>query len=355
MQSQPLRRRGLVLGALLCAYASATVLPAAAQDAPKPAAEMQAVLDKLKALEAKNVSDLTVPEARMQASAADAAKGVQRDERISPAPESKATTKDIAIPTANGALPARVYTPDGAGPFPVVVYYHGGGWVIADINTYDASARSLALGAEAIVVSVDYRHAPEAKFPAQHEDAYAAYEWVVENIGASNGDASRVAVAGESAGGNLAAYVALTAKGRQATQPVHQLIVYPIASDDTQTESKKAFTDTAPLSAPDLDWFVGHVFESKDQTADPRIDLVDRTDLSGLPPATVIAAEIDPLRSESEEYAEKLKAAGVSVNQKTFTGVTHEFFGMGKVVPQARQAMEMATADLKQAFAKGAQ
>ncbi|KQT53130.1 lipase [Aureimonas sp. Leaf454] len=340
----------LVLPALMLPAA-----PAFAQEAPKPTAEMQAVLDKLKELQAQPVSTLTVPQARMQASAADAAAAVQRDRKISPAPESKVTTKDIAIPAKSGNLPARLYIPEGgAGPLPVIVYYHGGGWVIADINTYDASARGLALGAGAIVVSVDYRHAPEHKFPAQHQDAYDAYVWTVENIGSENGDTRRIAVAGESAGANLAADVALMAKEMKATLPVHQLLVYPIASNSMETPSKKAFTDTAPLSTPDIGWFVDHVFAAKAETADPRVNLVGRTDLSGLPPATVIAAEIDPLRSETEEYAEKLKTAGVSVNAKTFSGVTHEFFGMAKILPQAKEAMEMATGDLKQAFAKTA-
>lgn len=352
MLSSSYRFPGLFLAATMLVSAP---LAAQAQEAPKPAAEMQAVLDKLKELQAKPVSTLTVPEARMQASAADAAAAVQRDRKISPAPESKLTTKDIAIPTENGAVPARLYIPEGTGPLPVVVYYHGGGWVIADINTYDASARGLALGSGAIVVSVDYRHAPEAKFPAQHQDAYDAYSWVVENIGSQNGDTKRIAVAGESAGGNLAAAVALMAKEMKATQPVHQLLVYPIASDSMDTESKKAFTQTAPLSTPDIAWFVDKVFASKSETADPRVDLVERTDLAGVAPATVIAAEIDPLRSETEDYAAKLKAAGVSVNEKTFPGVTHEFFGMAKVVPQAKEAMDMATSDLKQAFAKAAQ
>lgn len=346
---------------VLCSGAGAALAQDTAKSAqsgtemkhPKPAPEMQAVLDKLKDLQAKPVSQLSVAEARMQASAADAAKAVQLDKKIPSAPESKVATKDIAIPTKNGNLPARIYTPSGNGPFPVIVYYHGGGFVIADINTYDASARSLAHGAEAIVVSVDYHHAPEHKFPAQQEDAYSAYTWVVENIGASNGDANRIAVAGESAGGNLAANVALMAKKMKATMPVYQLIVYPIASNDKNLPSKKENPDTVPLSAKDLDWFNKYVFKSPGEAADPRINLVGRDDLAGLPPATVVAAEIDPLRSESEMYAQKMKEAGVAVNEKTFPGVTHEFFGMGKVVPEAKEAMDMAVADLKQAFAKG--
>ncbi len=341
------RRACLALAVLL----STASIPAFAETA-KPAPEMQQVLDKLKSLEAKPIHTLSVPEARMQASPADAAKGVQRDKKISSKPEADVKTKDFSIPTANGNLPARAYIPSGEGPFPVIVYYHGGGWVIADINVYDSTPRALSLGAKALVISVDYRHAPESKFPAQHEDAWNAYSWVVENIHTMNGDASRIAVAGESAGGNLAANVALMAKEMKATMPVHQLIVYPIASNDMNTPSKKENADAMPLSTPDLDWFVGHVFKSKDETADPRINLVGRSDLAGLPPATVIAAEIDPLHSETEMFAEKLKAAGVTVNTKTVPGVTHEFFGMGKVVPQAKEATDMAVADLKKAFTK---
>ncbi|MBE7185076.1 MAG: alpha/beta hydrolase [Methylobacterium mesophilicum] len=328
-----------------------TTLPSFAEP-PKAAPEMQMVLDKLKSLEAKPVSQLSVPEARMQASPADAAKAVQRDKKIPSKPEADVLTKDIAIPTANGAIPARIYTPKGDGPFPVVVYYHGGGWVIADINTYDATPRGLALNAGAVVVSVDYRHAPESKFPAQHEDAWNAYKWVVENAGSFNGNSEKIAVAGESAGGNLAANVSLMAKEMKTVMPVHQLIVYPIASNDPSTPSKGEFKDTVPLSTPDLDWFNGNVFASKDQTADKRINLVGRDDLAGLPGTTIIAAELDPLRSETEMLGDKLKQAGVQVNAKTFTGATHEFFGMAKVVPQAKEAMDLAVADLKAAFAK---
>ncbi|MET0171138.1 MAG: alpha/beta hydrolase, partial [Agrobacterium vaccinii] len=170
--------------AFLLLSSSATVWaqqPAAqpAQQTPqaeqaKPDAQMQAVLDALKGLDAKPFSSLTVPQARTQASAADAAHTVQRDKKISPMPEAGVATTDIAIPSAAGALPARVYIPEGKGPFPVVLYFHGGGWVVADINTYDATPRALALGSKAIVVSADYHHAPESKFPAQHDDAWAA-------------------------------------------------------------------------------------------------------------------------------------------------------------------------------------
>lgn len=295
---------------------------------------------------------MSVADARAQASAADAARAVQREKKVSPLPEAKIVTRDIAIPSASGALPARAYIPEGTGPFPVIVYYHGGGWVVADINTYDASARALALSANAIVISADYHHAPESKFPAQHDDAWAAYVWTVENIHTLNGDASRIAVAGESAGANLAANVALMAKSRKATMPVHQLLVYPIAGNDFNTPSYQENAGASPLGKADMEWFVAQVFTSKDQTADPRINLVGRDDLRGLPSATVITAQFDPLRSEGQSYAEKMKTAGVPVNLINYDGVTHEFFGMAKVMDKAKAAVEAATADLKKAFEK---
>lgn len=340
-------KTALLFGTLL-----ATAVPVFAQDAPKPAPEMQAVLDKLAALGSKPFSTLTVPEARMQASPADAAHVVQWDKRVSSNPEAQVTTKDIAIPSKQGGLAARVYIPGGEGPFPVVVYYHGGGWVVADVNVYDGAPRALSLGARAIVVSVEYRHAPEYKFPAAHQDAWTAYKWVVENIHELNGNADKIAVAGESAGGNLAANVALMAKEMKTKKPVHQLLVYPVAGNDMDTPSYKENANAKPLGKADMEWFVKNTVTSMDDARDPRINLNGRSDLVGVAPATVILAQIDPLRSDGETYAAKLKDAGVSVDIKTFDGVTHEFFGMAKVVPQAKQAMDMAVADLTAAFEK---
>ncbi|MDB5612636.1 MAG: lipase, partial [Devosia sp.] len=199
----------------------------AAQKMAQPNAQMQAVLDALAELEAKPLHTLSVPDARSQASAADAARTVQRDKKIPGGPEALVVTKDIGIPGPMGTLPARVYMPPDAdeGPLPVILYFHGGGWVVADINTYDATPRALAVGTGAMVVSVDYRHAPEFKFPAAHEDAWTAYKWVVENIHQMNGDSTRIVVAGESAGANLAANVALMAKEQETTLPVYQLLV----------------------------------------------------------------------------------------------------------------------------------
>lgn len=338
---------------LLAAATTLTILSAAAvpaQEAAKPTAGMQAVLDKLQALEARPFSELSVPDARLQASPADAARAVQWEKRIPADPEAKLATRDIAIPSPEGGLAARVYVPEGKGPFPVVVYYHGGGWVVADVNVYDATPRALALGASAIVVSVEYRHAPEHPFPAAHDDAWTAYQWVVENIHELNGNVDRIAVAGESAGGNLAANVALTAKAEKTRTPVHQLLVYPVAGSDMETESYKEHAGAKPLGKADMEWFVKQVAASPEVAKDPRINLNGRTDLAGAAPATVILARIDPLRSEGETYAARLEQAGVRVNLTTFDGVTHEFFGMGKVVPEAKDAVDLAVADLKAAF-----
>ena len=346
--------KAFMLSALLATTMTLPSLVQAQSTGPaKPNAQMQTVLDALKGLDAKPLSTLTVPEARSQASAADAARSVQRDKMIPPGPEAKVKTRDIAIPTEAGNLSARVYLPEGTGPFPVIVYYHGGGWVVADLNTYDATPRALALGSQAMVLSVEYRHAPEHKFPAAHVDAWAAYVWAVENVHTLNGDASRIAVAGESAGANLAANVALMAEARQTTKPVYQLLVYPVAGNDMNTPSYLENADAMPLGKADMAWFVQHVFTSKEQTADPRLNLVGRDDLAGLPPATVILAQIDPLRSEGQAYADRLKQAGVAVDVKTFDGVTHEFFGMAKVVDLAKEAVDLANADLTKAFAAG--
>ena len=201
------------------------------------------------------------------------------------------------------------------------------------------------------MISVEYRHAPEHKFPAAHEDAWNAYVWAVENVHTLNGDAERIAVAGESAGGNLAANVALMAKKNETVMPVHQLLVYPVAGSDMNTESYQENAEAKPLGKADMEWFVKNTVSSMDDAKDPRLNLVGRDDLADLPSATVITAEIDPLRSEGQAYAAKLEEAGVKVNAKTYPGVTHEFFGMAKVVPAAKEATDMAVADLKAAFA----
>lgn len=335
--------------ALIFSFPPSVASMSSAQEMAKPPSEKQAVLNNLGALDAKPFSTLVVPEARTQASQADTANAVQWEKPISSNPEAQVTTKDIVIPTKAGTLAAYVYIPRG--PFPVVVYYHDGGWVVTDINVYDGAPRALSIGAKAIVVSVEYRHASEHKFPAAHQGAWAAYAWVVENVHELNGNSDRITIAGESAGGNLAANVALMANTMKTKQPVHQLLVYPVAGNDMKAPSYKEIANAKPLGKADMERFVKNTVSSMDETKDSRINLNGRSDLAGVAPATIILVQIDPLRSDGEIYAGKLKDAGVAVDLKTSNGITHEFFGMGKVVPEAKQALDLAVASTT-AFAK---
>lgn len=322
---------------------------------PRPAADMQAVLDQLMALGAKPIETLTPLEARLQSSAADAAKTVMHHQGMSTAPDPSVVTQDIPY----GSDPmqyARIYKPaastGGASThLPVVVYYHGGGWVIADVNTYDATPRLMAKQLNAIVVSVEYRRAPEFKYPAQHEDAAAAYRWVTAKAASWGGDPKKIALAGESAGGNLAVATAMYARDKGLPMPVAVLAVYPIANSDKSLPSRMDSANAKPLNAAMLDWFGYYYATGPADQMDPRIDLV-KADLHGLPPTTIVNAQIDPLRSDGETLGAAMRQAGDNVDQKTFPGVTHEFFGMGKVVRGAYDAETYAIMRLKSAFAQ---
>jgi acetyl esterase len=313
-------------------------------------AEMQAVLDAHAALGPKPLETLTAAEARKQPSPADAVMALLKKQGKSTAPEAVGKVVNRTIPGPGGAIPVRIYWPKGDGPFPVIVYYHGGGWVIANLDTYDASARALTNAANAIVISSHYRQGPEHKFPAAHDDAWAAWQWSVKNAASLKGDTARIAVAGESAGGNLAAFVTLMARDQKTKLPVHQLLVYPIANYDLDSPSYRENADARPLSKAGMQWFFRNYLKSEADGADWRISLLSVKDVKGLPPTTVILAQIDPLRSEGQAYAEKLTAAGVDVQVKRFDGVTHEFFGMSAVHPKAKQAVADAASRLRASF-----
>lgn len=346
----------LTLGLVACQpKAAETAPPAAEAPAPAPAAptasaEMQKVLDKLASLGGKPIETLEPAEARQQPTPADAVKALMTEQGMSTAPDPAVTTKDVTYPAGAGSQKARIYTPAGAkGPLPVVLYIHGGGWVIADIDVYDSSPRALAKAANAILVSIEYRHAPEAKFPAAHDDANAAYQWVVANAAKWGGDPKKIAIVGESAGGNMAVNVAMAARDKGWPKPLSVVAVYPVANTSPNTASKQRFAAAKPLNTPMLDWFFKHTLADPDQAQDPRLNLV-AAKLDGLPPTTIILAEIDPLHDDGTGLADKLRAAGVTVDLKEYPGVTHEFFGMGAVVPAAKEAVDYAAARLKAAF-----
>lgn len=318
----------------------------------KPDMMMQKVLDTFADLGPKPIETLSPQEARLQPTPADAVKKLLGSSRESEDPTLGIQTRDITIEGAAGPLQARVYSPnlDSDDLKPLVVYFHGGGWVIADLDVYDGGPRGVSRFADCVVLSVHYRQAPENKFPAAHEDAVAAWRWAVENAQSIGGDPRRIAVMGESAGGNLAINVSIAARDMGLQAPVHQVLVYPVAGNDMSTESYVENATAKPLNKPMMEWFVKQVFNDQSETADPMINLVGAADLAGLPSSTVITAEIDPLRTEGERLAEKLEAAGVDTRHKTFNGSTHEFFGMGLVVPDAAAAQQFAAHDLKKAF-----
>ncbi len=329
-------------------------LTATAQDkAPaKPDAQMQAVLDQLAALNGKPIPQCTPEEARKQPTPTDAVTALLKKQGKSLDPEPVGSVKDAMYPAAMGNQPVRVYTPKGDGPFPVLAYWHGGGWVIADLDTYDSSCRALCNAANCIVASMDYRRAPEHPFPAAADDAFAGYHWVLKNAATWNGDPERVAVGGESAGGNLAAVTTLRARDKGLVLPVHQLLVYPVTDNNLETPSYVKNAAAKPLDKPMMKWFFAHAVNNNSSAAINPYAFPMRAQLAKLPPATVLNAEIDPLLDDGVKYAAKLKAAGVPVTQQTFPGVTHEFFGMGAVVDKSKEAVKVAADALKTAFAK---
>lgn len=320
---------------------------------PKASPDMQKVLDALAGLGGKPIETLTPAQARMQPTPADAVKIVMQGRGMPTAPDPSVTTTDMPY-GSNARQFVRIYKPSGSTgkqPMPVIVYYHGGGYVIANVNVYDAAPRMLAKELKALVVSVEYRPAPEFKFPAQHEDAAAAYKWTLEKAASLGGDPVRIAVAGESAGGNLAVATAIYARDNGVTAPKHILAVYPIANKSMTLPSKIDSANAKPLNTAMLKWF-GHFYQTSAADAnDPRLNLV-AANLRSLPPVTVINAQIDPLRSDGDTLTTALKSAGNAVTQKIYAGVTHEFFGMASVIRGGKDANMFAVERLKAAFAK---
>ncbi|WP_373057545.1 alpha/beta hydrolase [Zunongwangia sp. H14] len=310
---------------------------------------MLVVIEQLLSYNVPPLYTLTAEEARQQPSFATALMDVMEEHNI-PAQNTNVDTTGVSIPVEGGQIHGRIYTPDsGRDSYPVIVYFHGGGWVIAGIDTYDASIRALANKADAIVVAVAYRQAPEYKFPTANNDAYEAYLWTLDNAESFNGDSDNVAVVGESAGGNLAAGVSLMARNNGVQLPVHQTLIYPIANDNFSTASYLEYQNAVPLNRPLMMWFFDKYLNSPSEGDNPLISLVE-ADLSGLPSTTVISAEIDPLQSEGRQLAQELQRAGVQTTYELFTGVTHEFFGMAAVVPQAEEAQNLVASELREAF-----
>ena len=275
---------------------------------------------------------------------------VKRRALLEATPEPVARIEDRAIPGPAGEVPVRVYAPAADAALPVLTFFHGGGWVIGSIDTHDMVCRALANAAGCLVVSVDYRLAPEACFPAAAEDCYAATAWVAEQARSLGADGARIAVGGDSAGGNLAASVALIARDRGGPPLAFQWLIYPVAAPDFETASYQSCAEGYGLTRADMIWFWDHYVPDATDRSNPYVAPLSAEDLRGLPPALVITAEYDPLRDEGEALAARLREAGVPTTLKRYEGQIHGFVSNFTIMEQGRVAIDQAAAALRAAF-----
>ena len=286
-------------------------------------------------------------------------------EAVGGPPLPMARVDGLELPGPAGPIPARLYVPPGAvieglttpeegqsfnqRP-PLLVYYHGGGWVIGDLDTHDGLCRFLAANADILVLSVGYRLAPEHPFPAAVEDAFAAFRWATEQALGMGADPTRIAVGGDSAGGNLAAVVSVLARDAGGPQPAMQLLIYPVTDADGG-DSRRLFAKGFLLTEADMDWFEGHYLPDAGASEDPRVSVLRTEDLSGLPPAYVATAGFDPLRDEAEAYAERMREAGIRVALRRHPGLVHSFANLTAISRTSRAAMLEAAGALRMGLA----
>ncbi|MGY1835763.1 alpha/beta hydrolase fold domain-containing protein [Blastococcus sp. SYSU DS0510] len=317
--------------------------------------QAQAIVDAHSSLGPLPFEILQPDQARSQPGPDDAVRKVMADKGIE-GPEEVGSVEDIVIPdAAGGQLRMRVYKPVRAteGPLPVIMWIHGGGWVLFDIDTYDASCRGICNKTGAMVVSPDYRRAPEAVFPASHDDVLAAYRWTVAHAAELGGDPSRIGIGGESVGGTMAAATVLQLAQAGEQVPAAAVCVYPLTTGEQLGESMEDAADGRPLNRALLSWMAMHAFEGRPEGArDPRVDLLgwSREQLALMPPTLVITDERDVLRSQGQLFAEKLEAAGVPTTHRYYPGVMHEFFGAAAVLEKAEQAQQEAARHFVRAF-----
>ncbi|MBI4909327.1 MAG: alpha/beta hydrolase [Acidobacteria bacterium] len=258
-------------------------------------------------------------------------------------PEPVASIEDLRIPGPAGEIPVRIYNSDAAAPRPCLVYFHGGGWVVCNLDTHNGPCRAIARRAAATVVSVDYRLAPEHKFPAAVDDCYAATVWVADNADRLGIDPARISVGGDSAGGNLATVMAIRSRNEGGPKFASQILVYPVTDlSSFDTCSYREFAEEHQLTRALMDWFRVHYLQGSisEDGRHPYVSPLLEPDLSGLPPALVITAECDPLRDEGEAYARRLEAAGVPVTCTRYEGMIHPFFTLSAYMPRAFDAYQ---------------
>ena len=269
---------------------------------------------------------------------------------LAPEPMPVAQTLDLAMPGPGGPIPLRLYRPSADGTLPVLVFFHGGGWVVGDIETHDTLCRHLANRSDCAVVSVDYRLAPEHRFPAAVDDCFAATSWVADNAAALGVDPTRLAVGGDSAGGNLAAVVSLLARDAGAPRISYQLLIYPATDAAMRHGSVARFAEGYVLTRSTMRWFYEQYLPDRQAAADWRVSPLVAPDLAGVAPALVMTAGYDPLCDEGDAYAERLAAVGVAVQHRRFPGQIHGFTTNGKIIRAADTALDEAAAALKAAW-----
>jgi len=279
---------------------------------------------------------------------AEAREDIRRTARLTSAlVEPVARVEALEIPGPAGPMGARLYVPTtGRDPRALVVYYHGGGWVVGDLDTHDGVCRFLAHETGAGVLAVDYRLAPEHTFPAAVEDALAAFHWATAEARRLGFDPARVAVAGDSAGGNLAAVVAALATREGGRRPAAQMLIYPVTDVANRHASYRLFADGFFLTAAEMEWYIARYLPGRTAARDPRASPLLAPDLAGLPSAVVVTAGFDPLRDEGEAYAARLEAAGVRVWHRRYPGLVHGFANATSVISSARRAMAEAAREL---------
>ncbi len=317
--------------------------------------QAQRLLDALSALVAQPCEILEPEPARRQPTQADAVRRILAEDERSTAPEPVGDIRTITIAGPGGELPLRIYHPTGSrtAPLPVLLWIHGGGWVLHTADTYDASCRGLVNKTGAIVVSPEYRRAPEAVFPAAHDDVLTTFRWLRGQAAELGGDPARLAVGGESVGATMAAATSWQLLRAGEEPPVAQVLVYPLTTVEQFGASMTDAADARPLNRPLLSWLTMHAFAGVPHAVrDPRVDLlgIPAGELAGMPPTLVITAERDVLRSQGEEFARHLEAAGVPTTLSRYHGVMHEFFGASAVLDKAELAQLEAAGHLRRAF-----
>ena len=303
--------------------------------------QMKRILEEAAALGLPAYQDLSPTEARKQ----------MLD--LTPPVDPLLTVKrveDRSIPGPDGEIPIRLYYPSDDPPFAVLVYFHGGGWVIGDLDTHHGVCHALAKTSGCLVVAAKYRLAPEHRYPAAIEDAYAAVNWVAENSDAIQADPDRLAVGGDSAGGHLAAVVSLMARDRNGPHIDLQVLIYPITDCRFDTPSYEENSDGYMLTRDLMKWFWDHFINEPGEADDPYVSPLRAEDHSGLPRALVLTAGYDPLRDEGEAYFKKLHEAGVNATLLRYPGMIHAFIRMTAHLDKAREALGQVAAALKEVF-----